>query len=77
MQQNKDLVLQFYKAFDDRKIDQASDLLAPNFIAHLAGVPEPLNAEGFTQFGMSFYSAFSQGQHKFDEIIVADDRVIT
>ncbi|MBD1844369.1 ester cyclase [Cyanobacteria bacterium FACHB-63] len=76
-EQNKDLVLQFYKAFDDRKIEQALDLLAPDFVAHLVGMPEPLNAEGFKQFGMSFYSAFSQGQHQFDEIVVTDDRVVT
>jgi predicted ester cyclase len=76
-EQNKALVLQFYKAFDDRKIDQALDLLAPNFVAHLAGVPEPLDGEGFKQFGMSFYLAFNQGQHVFDEIIVSDDKVVT
>jgi len=76
-EQNKALVLQFYKAFDDRKMDQALDLLAPNFVAHLAGVPEPLNAEGFKQFGISFYLAFSQGQHVFDEVIVSGDRVVT
>ena len=76
-EQNKALVLQFYKAFDDRKMDQALDLLASDFIAHQAGVPEPLNGEGFKQFGMSFYLAFSQGQHNFDEVIVSDDRVVT
>jgi predicted ester cyclase len=36
-----------------------------------------LNGEGFKQFGMSFYLAFSQGQHNFDEVIVSDDRVVT
>ncbi|WGV27665.1 ester cyclase [Halotia branconii] len=74
---NKKIVLQFYKAFDDRKIEQALELLAPNFVAHLAGVPEPLDGEGFKQFGMSFYLAFSQGQHTFDEIIVSGDKVVT
>ena len=76
-EQNKALVLQFYKAFDDRKMDQALDLLASDFVAHQAGVPEPLNGEGFKQFGMSFYLAFSQGQHNFDEVIVSNDRVVT
>jgi steroid delta-isomerase-like uncharacterized protein len=76
-EQNKALVLQFYKAFDDRKIEQAFELLAPNFVAHLAGVPEPLDEDGFRQFGMSFYSAFSQGQHIFDEVVVSGDRVVT
>jgi steroid delta-isomerase-like uncharacterized protein len=76
-EQNKALVLQFYKAFDDRKMDQALDLLASDFVAHQAGIPEPLNGEGFKQFGMSFYLAFSQGQHNFDEVIVSNDRVVT
>jgi predicted ester cyclase len=76
-EQNKALVLQFYKAFDARKIEQAFELLAPNFVAHLAGVPEPLDEDGFRQFGMSFYSAFSQGQHIFDEVVVSGDRVVT
>lgn len=74
---NQALVLQFYKAFDDRQIEQALDLLAPDFVAHLAGVREPLDREQFNQFGMSFYSAFGQGQHIFDEVIVADDKVVT
>jgi predicted ester cyclase len=76
-EQNKTLILQFYKAFDDRKIDQALELLAPDFVAHQAGMPKPLYVDGFKQFGMSFYSAFSQGHHAFDEIIVAGDRVVT
>jgi predicted ester cyclase len=76
-EQNKAIVLQFYKAFDDRKMEQALNLLAPNFVAHLAGVPESLDGEGFKQFGMSFYLAFSQGQHVFDEVIVSDDKVVT
>ncbi|WP_242021255.1 MULTISPECIES: ester cyclase [Cyanophyceae] len=74
---NQDLVLRFYKAFDDRTIDRALDLLAPNFVAHQAGMPEPLDKEGFNQFGLSFYTAFSQGHHRFDEIVAAGDRVVT
>jgi steroid delta-isomerase-like uncharacterized protein len=76
-EQNKALVLQFYKAFDDRKMEQALELLAPDFVAHLAGVPEPLDGEEFKQFGMSFYLAFNQGKHVFDEVVVSGDRVVT
>jgi len=75
--QNKAIVLQFYKAFDDRKMQQALELLGPNFIAHMAGMPKPLDGEGFKQFGMSFYLAFSQGQQVFDEVVVADNKVVT
>ena len=77
IEQNKALVLQFYKAFDDRRMEKALEHLAPNFVAHMAGMPEPLDREGFKQFGMPFYSAFSQGQHVFDEVVVSDDRVVT
>ncbi|MFN6537863.1 MAG: ester cyclase [Nostoc sp. EkiNYC01] len=76
-EQNKAIVLQFYKAFDDRKIDRALQLLAPNFVAHLAGMSEPLDGEQFKQFGMSFYLAFSEGQHIFDEVLFAGDKVVT
>lgn len=76
-EQNKALVLQFYKAFDDRKIEQALELLAPDFTAHLAGITKPLNWEDFKQFGMSFYLAFSQGEHTFDQVIVSGDKVVT
>ena len=74
---NKALILQFYKAFDDRKMEQALALLSPDFVAHLAGISNPLDAVGFEQFGMSFYLAFSEGTHIFDEVIVSGDKVVT
>jgi len=76
-EQNKALILQFYKAFDDRQMEQALEFLSPNFVAHLAGMPEPLDGKQFKQFGMSFYLAFRQGKHIFDEVVVSDDRVVT
>lgn len=74
---NRDIVLQFYQAFDDRQIEQAVELLAPDFVARLAGMPDPLDKQQFRQFGLSFYTAFSQGKHNFDQVIVADDRIVT
>ena len=47
--ENKAIVLQFYKAFDGRQMEQALELLAPNFIARMAGMPKPLNGEEFKQ----------------------------
>jgi predicted ester cyclase len=58
-------------------MEQALELLSSNFFAHLAGISKPLDGEGFKQFGMSFYLAFGQGKHIFDEVIVAGDRVVT
>lgn len=62
-EQNKDIVLKFYKAFDSRNINQALALLSPNFVAYMAGTSAPLDSEGFKQFGMTFYLAFTNGQH--------------
>ncbi len=76
-EQNKAIVLQFYKAFDTRNLDQAVALLSSDFIAHQAGVPKPLDREEFKQFGTTFYLAFSNGQHRFDQVIIEGDRVVT
>ncbi len=76
-EQNKATILQFYQSFDNRQMDQALELLAPNFIAHMAGVPEPMDKEVFRKFGMSFYLAFANGKHTFDEVIVSEDKVVT
>lgn len=77
IEQNKATVLQFYKAFDDRKIDDAVELIAAEFVAHMAGIDKPLNREEFKQFGMTFYLAFAEGQHTFDQVIVEEDKVVT
>ena len=52
-------------------------LLSPDFVAHMAGVQEPMNRQEFEAFGSSFYSAFERGQHHFDEVIATGDRVVT
>jgi predicted ester cyclase len=77
MEDNKALVLQFYRGFDDRRIEDSMNLLAPDFKAYMAGLPDALDREGFRQFGMAFYVAFSHGKHIFDEAIVAGDKVVT
>ena len=77
IESNREITLQFYRAFDDRNINKAFSLLSDNFVAHLAGIAEPLDKEGFKQFGREFYTAFANGKHTFDEIIVEGDRIVT
>jgi hypothetical protein len=57
MEDNKELVLRFYRGFDDRRMEDSMNLLAPNFAAYMAGLPDTLDSEGFRQFGMAFYFA--------------------
>ncbi|MEO1592182.1 MAG: ester cyclase [Cyanobacteria bacterium J06632_22] len=73
----RELVLQFYQYFDQRRVEQALAMLAPEFVAHMAGLPAPLDKTGFTDFGLAFYNAFTHGQHRFVEIVVQADRVVT
>jgi steroid delta-isomerase-like uncharacterized protein len=73
----QNLVLQFYQAFDDRNFEGAIELLAPNFIAHLAGVAEPLTKEEFQKFGLSFFLAFPDGKHDFEQVLMDGDKVVT
>jgi steroid delta-isomerase-like uncharacterized protein len=74
---NQAQVLQFYAAFDKRNIDQALAMLAPNFVAHMAGMPEPLDADEFKAFGQNFYTAFNNSQHTFDQVIATEHQVVT
>ena len=73
----RSIVLEFYKSFDDRNIERAFSFLDENFIAYMAGLPKAMDKKSFQQFGMEFYSAFAEGQHKFDEVIVAENKIVT
>ncbi len=50
IEDNKALVLQFYQSFDDRKMEEAMNLLAPDFTAYMAGVPKPLDSGTWVNF---------------------------
>lgn len=63
---NREIALQFDRAFDDRNINKAFSILADNFVAHMAGIAQPLDKESFKQFGMEFYTAFANGKHKYN-----------
>ena len=72
-----EIALQFYRAFDNRNIEQALALLAPNFVAHMAGLPEPCDRETFKQFGLQFYHAFPDGKHEFVQVVTEANKIVT
>lgn len=74
---NKNRVLEFYAAFDNHNLDQALGMLASNFVAHMAGMPEPLDTEAFKTFGRTFYAAFTHSHHQFEQVIATEEQVIT
>jgi predicted ester cyclase len=75
--QNKALVLQFYKSFDNRCLDEGLSLLSPVLIAHMAGVHHPLGKAEFAQMGREVYNAFPDGRHRFSQVIAHRETVVT
>ncbi|MBW4565741.1 MAG: ester cyclase [Mojavia pulchra JT2-VF2] len=77
-EQNKSIVLQMYQSFDQGNLEQVQEYLAPNFVAHIPGASKALNREAFMQSVlMIFRSAFPDGMHKFEDVIVEGDKVVT
>ncbi|WP_341527572.1 ester cyclase [Nostoc sp. UHCC 0302] len=77
-EQNKSIALQIYKSFDEGSLEQAQEFLASNFVAHIPGVPEPLNRDAFMQTVLRvFRSAFPDGCHTFEDVIAEADKVVT
>jgi predicted ester cyclase len=76
LEQNKSTVLQMYKCFDEGDLEAVQEFLAPNFVAHVPGVSEPLNREAFVHSVLKvFRAAFPDGIHRFEEILAEGDKV--
>ena len=75
--QNRALVLQFYKSFDNRCLREGMALLSPQLIAHMAGIDQPLGKADFSALGTELYNAFPDGQHVFTQVIAHRDKVTT
>jgi steroid delta-isomerase-like uncharacterized protein len=77
MATTKEIVLGLYAAFDRGEFDLVRSMMSEDFIAHLVGMPAPLEREAFIQFGLEFRKAFPDGCHQFDEVIVEGNKVVT
>lgn len=76
-EQTKAIALEFYKAFDNGSVEQAKKIIAANFTAHTTGASEPLDLDGFIEYGLMMRSAFPDGKHTFEDVIVEGDKVVT
>jgi predicted ester cyclase len=75
-QENKELVLQMYHEFDQGALDVFGTSVSSDFKAEVMG-NQTLDWAGFKQFGAQFLSAFPDGRHIFDRVIVQGDQVVT
>jgi steroid delta-isomerase-like uncharacterized protein len=75
--QNQDLVRHFNEAFNANDLDSAGTVFAPNAVIHNSGAPDPLNLEGFKQFGGVFRTAFPDGKLTIEDLIVEGDKIVS
>lgn len=76
-EQNKAAVRRFKEAFNAGDLDGVAAVFAPNAVVHHAGAPDPLNVEGFKQFGGAFLTAFPGGQLTIEDLIVEGEKVVS
>lgn len=73
---NKALVLKMYEEFDKGKLADFARNMSPDFKCNVLGNTD-LDWQGFIQFGNGFLSAFPDGKHNFDYVIVNGENVVT
>jgi steroid delta-isomerase-like uncharacterized protein len=73
---NKALVLRYFSELDRQRFDAAQELVAPDFVAHVPGAPGPLDRQAFHGFLATFYTAFPDGEHVFEDMLAEADTVV-
>ncbi len=73
---NKELVLRMYSEFDRGTLPEFGHSISADFAAHVMGNMS-MDWEGFLDFGSQFLSAFPDGRHVFDQVLVDGDHVVT
>ena len=75
IEQNKAIARRFFEAFEANDQADYKELLAPDFVAHQAGAPGPLNREEFLQVASTFHAAFSEQKYLVEDQIAEGDKV--
>ncbi len=74
---NTAVARQFYAALNNHDLAAAAEVIAAEFVAHLPGMPDPLDREGYRQVGAMFLAAFPDLHLTLDDVIAEGDRVVT
>lgn len=76
-EQNKELPRRFFKAFETNDQAALKDVLAPDFVAHHPGIPEPVGRKQLLQIIDSYSASFSDQHYTIEDQIAEEDRVAT
>jgi predicted ester cyclase len=74
-EQNKEIVRQLYEAIDEQNFDTILELIAPDGVGHIPGVPEAVPLEAIAQVIKSYYEAFPDSTHDIKAVIAEGDMV--
>ena len=74
--ENKAVVHRWFEAFNTRDLAAEAAVRSPDFVAHIAGLPGPLDSTGWTQFIASFLTGFPDFRLAVDEVLGEGDRVV-
>ena len=77
LEQNKEIVIQFYKAFDRQDIKLGEKLMSADIIASGLDTNPLKGYDAVMQYGAMMFAAFPDGRHILDEVIAEGDRVVT
>ena len=69
------LTRRLYAAFDAAELDEATQLVAPDAYACMGG--QDLDRDSWMSTGKAFMTAFPDGTHEIQDLIVSGNRVIT
>jgi steroid delta-isomerase-like uncharacterized protein len=72
---NKGVVREFFERLDRQEWDAAMTAFADDYRLHMAGNPQPMNAQEFAGFGQMFFAAIPDLTHTIDATIAEGDTV--
>jgi steroid delta-isomerase-like uncharacterized protein len=77
-EENKTIVRRFFELYDSGQIDVIEqEILDPDAVIYLSGMPGPLNREAFKQTGLAFHAAFPDHRSVIEDQIAEGDKVVT
>jgi len=72
---NKEIARQLTQLLDREDVEQLKELLAPDFVSHFAGLPQPLNRDQYILVNHTARSAFSDLSRTVEDVIAEGDKV--
>lgn len=77
LEQNKEIVLKMYEAFDKQDIEEGRKFISPNIVGQGMDTTLRKGINEFIEYAMSSFAAFPDGCHIMEEVIAEDNKVVT